>query len=280
MRHSLTLLVCLACLQALPSLAQIYRWTDENGQVHFTDNPSAIPANRLDTSRERSSRSSRPPGSTAGTTRPPAAAQSSTPKSRSQAALNEESDRLRQREQALEQQIATLRQEQQRYLEQIAAVRGVRTNPAFGRQRRRVGELGQALGAVERQLDTLREARQQVRTQRQALERGPSPASSGPPASPAAVFDHLGRTRAYWQRRAKAARTRLQNARAQRQTILAQLAPTSDEEKRTFGRRGRQVLQLTQALEGAEQERRDAETALEALRREATQAGAPAKWIQ
>ncbi|MGQ4808662.1 hypothetical protein NKDENANG_02050 [Candidatus Entotheonellaceae bacterium PAL068K] len=280
MRQSLTILVCLVCLQALPSLAQIYRWTDEKGKVHFTDNLGTIPVNHLETSRELSSGSSRPPNFTSGARRPPSAVGSSSPGSRLQAAADGGLDRLHQREQTLEQRIATAHQERQQYLERLSAVRSVRMNPAFGRRRRRVNQWGQALAAVEQQLDTLLTALQQVRTQMQAMEVEQTPAPAGPPASQIGGFDKQGHDRAYWQRRVKVVRARLQEARAQRQTILAQLAPTSEKKRRAFGRRGQQVLQLTQALERVEQDRRDAETTLQRLRQKAVQAGAPAEWLQ
>jgi hypothetical protein len=36
----------------VPSLADIYRWEDETGVIHFTDDPSSIPANYRGKSRE------------------------------------------------------------------------------------------------------------------------------------------------------------------------------------------------------------------------------------
>ena len=82
------------------------------------------------------------------------------------------------------------------------------------------------------------------------------------------------------QRRLEALRTHLHQAHDQRQHILEQLAPDNQAEKHVFGRRGQEVLRLTHMLEQVEQEIDAAGAALQALRQEATQAGAPAAWVQ
>jgi hypothetical protein len=45
-------MLALSPLLAPPASADIYRWEDESGVVHFTDDPSSIPANYRGTSRE------------------------------------------------------------------------------------------------------------------------------------------------------------------------------------------------------------------------------------
>ena len=45
-------ILALSTLLAPPASADIYRWEDESGVVHFTDDPSAIPAKYRKTSRE------------------------------------------------------------------------------------------------------------------------------------------------------------------------------------------------------------------------------------
>jgi septation ring formation regulator EzrA len=179
----------------------------------------------------------------------------------------------------LEQQIDQARQKRQHYLEQLKATRPVRTNPAFGRKRRRVDDVGRSLAEVERQLDTLQAELQQVQTKLRQVEQ-PQPSASSASARPpsrAVTFDLQGHNRAYWQRRLGAVHTRLRQAQEQRQTVLERLA---SEHQGSYGRRGKEVLRLTQTLEQLEQDMRNAEAALQALRQEATRAGAPAEWLQ
>ena len=40
------MLLALLWGSVVPGLAQIYRWTDDTGRIHFTDNPSTIPPER------------------------------------------------------------------------------------------------------------------------------------------------------------------------------------------------------------------------------------------
>jgi septal ring factor EnvC (AmiA/AmiB activator) len=72
----------------------------------------------------------------------------------------------------------------------------------------------------------------------------------------------------------------LRLAREQRQALLGQLTGELAEEDRTFGRRGREVLELANTLEQLNQDIHTTETALQALRREATNAGAPPQWLE
>jgi hypothetical protein len=185
---------------------------------------------------------------------------------------------LQQRAQALEQQIAELLQERQALLEELKAVRPIKTNPAFGQKRRQVETTGQALAAIEQQLDALYAELQQVQTTLQEREQGQRPAETERPR--AAGVDRQGHDQAYWQQRLEPLRTRLQQARKQRQAILEQLAPDTEEARRSFGRRGREVLELVQRLEQTDQEIRQTEAAMQAVRQEAAHAGAPAVWLQ
>jgi hypothetical protein len=187
---------------------------------------------------------------------------------------------LQQRAHGLEQQIAAALQERQELLDQLKAVRPIRTNPAFGQQRRRVDDAGRALATLEKQLDALYAELQPLQARLQ--EHDPTQPSGGEsPRAPEEVgFDTQGHDQVYWQQRVALLQARVQNAREQRQAILAQLAPDTPEERSAFGRRGREVLQLVEALERTTQDIRAAEAALQALRQEAYHAGAPAAWLQ
>src|SRR5262245_65737824 len=52
MRKFCLLLLCVISLPVMVSVAQIYRWTDETGRVHFTNNPDTIPPDRRPDSRQ------------------------------------------------------------------------------------------------------------------------------------------------------------------------------------------------------------------------------------
>ncbi|MGK0178731.1 MAG: hypothetical protein ACI8PD_000519, partial [Nitrospinales bacterium] len=39
----ITIIICVFLLGSLPAYAKIYKWIDENGKVHFTNDPSLIP---------------------------------------------------------------------------------------------------------------------------------------------------------------------------------------------------------------------------------------------
>jgi hypothetical protein len=150
-------------------------------------------------------------------------------------------------------------------------------NPAFGRERRRVDEMGRALATIETQLDTLYAELQDVLQQQSAEEeslRAPTP-------SPAreVILDNQGHDQTYWQQRLGTLRERLQHAQQQRQVILEQLSSEPSEEG-SFGRRGREILQWVQTLEQLDQDIHTAETEIQVLRRQAASAGAPATWLQ
>jgi hypothetical protein len=185
---------------------------------------------------------------------------------------------LQQKAQALEQQIAAAQQERQDILDELKEVRPVRMNPAFGRERRRVDDMGRALATVEQQLDALYAELQDIVLQQSAA--APGAAATTPAPSREVFLDNQGHDRTYWQRRVVALRERLQHARQQRQSVLQQLTPELSEERSAFGRRGREVLQLVTTLEQLNQDIHQDEIALQTLRREATNAGAPVSWLQ
>jgi hypothetical protein len=185
---------------------------------------------------------------------------------------------LQQKAQAVEQQIAAAQQERQQLFDELRDVRPVRMNPAFGgRQRRRVDEMGRALAALEMQLDTLYAEAQNILQQQIAEEESVRSLTSSPPRE--VIQDNQGRGQGYWQQRLGTLRERLQQARQQRQIILEQLGAELPED-RSFGRRGQEVLQLVQALDQLDQEIHTAETDVQALRRQAAHAGAPAAWLR
>jgi len=254
---------------ASPALAEVYRWTDDAGKIHLTDNPDTIPpAYRA---RARASGS----GTLAADETPSVDAPPSPPQplpvERTPAAQAPEPSDAPSAPQIaeLEQQIAMARQERQTYLDQLSGVRDVQATPLFVRQRRQIGELGYALLTVEQQLDTLEQALQQL----QARHTPPLEASD-------VVLDNAGNDANYWQRRVTAARERLQQAQMQRRDFLSQLTAAAGAEQGIMGRQGYEMLQQAQALQQAEQEIDAAEAALQAMQQEAQQAGAPLAWLQ
>ena len=52
LRSAAALLVASAALAAPPAQAQVYRWTDAQGTVHYTDDPDTIPASKRAHARE------------------------------------------------------------------------------------------------------------------------------------------------------------------------------------------------------------------------------------
>ena len=274
------MLLALLWGSVVPGLAQIYRWTDDTGRIHFTDNPSTIPPERREHSQPLSPATTGSEGATEAQTEPPVPPASTTTTDSPPSAVPESASLLQEQARTLDEQIAAALQERQTYLDQLNAIREVRANPAFGRQRRQIDELGRSLAAVERRLDTLYAAQQQVQAKLQESEPGtarPAPTGQGPPGT--VVRDNRGHNRAYWRRRFEPLQARLRQAQKQRQAVLAQLeAPL--EKRSSFGRRGVEVLRYTQALERAAQDIRTTETALQALRQDATRAGAPAEWLQ
>lgn len=257
------------------SYAQVYRWVDKDGQVHFTDNPSQIPADRLNRSQEWPPAASQGKFSHSETTAPPASATSKA----SPTGASADRLALQQQETAIKARIAAAQKERQHYLEQIDAMRPAQMNPAIGGQKRRyVVEWGRSLAEVERQLDASREELQQVQSKLQALEQTPPPGAAAASQAQDVLFDKQGHTRAYWQRRSAPLHNRIQRARAQRQGILAQLSADS---QTAVGRgRGTEVLQLTHELQQVNQELDSATTTLQNLEQEAARAGAPAAWLQ
>jgi hypothetical protein len=262
-------LVWLIWVSVSPALAEVYRWTDNAGKIHLTDNPDTIPpAYRA---RARASGSDTPaadetPSVDAPPSPPPPLPVDRTPASQAPAPSAESTA---QQIAELEQQIAAARQERQTYLEQLSGVPEVRATPEFVRQRRQLAELRQALLTVEQQLDTLEQARQQLQA-RDAL----------PPEQSQVVLDKAGNDATYWQRRMAVARDRVQQAQTQRRDLLTQLAAVAGAEQRPMGRQGHDMLQQTQALQQVEQEVAAAEAALQAVQQEALQAGAPRAWLQ
>jgi hypothetical protein len=274
------MLLCLVWGSVAPGLAQIYRWTDDAGRVHFTDNPGTIPPERRAHSRQlapdttRSGDAADVPAQSLAPGVPPATTNSPQPAASERALL------LQKQAQTLEDQIAAALQERQQLFEQINATRSIRLNPFSGAlERRQIDEQGRALAAVEKRLDDLNAELQQVQAKLQELEQGTGsvPLERGPQQEP--MLDNQGHDRTYWQQQLDALRTQLQQAQEKRRALLENLGADS-RERRGFGRRGYEVLQQTRMLEQTEQEIRGTEAALEALRQDATRAGAPAEWLQ
>ena len=266
-------LVWLIWVSVSPALAEVYRWTDEAGKVHLTDNPDTIPPAYRARARASGSGTSATDATPSVNVRPsppqplPAdrtpAAQAPAPSATPTTAEITE----------LERRIAALRQERQIYLEQLSSEREVHANPLFVRQRRQIAELGYALVTVEQQLDTLQTALEQAQQQLQALH-------APPPEQSDVVLDNAGNDATYWQQRVTAARERLQQAQMQRRDLLTQLASVADGDERIMGRQGHSLLRQAQALQQVEQEIDAAEAALQAVQQEALQVGAPRAWLQ
>lgn len=272
------ILLCLLWVSVIPGLAEVYRWTDEAGRVHFTDNPDTIPPERRGHSRQLSPPTTTPEGTTDVPAGPRVPTTPTVTTGSPQPAAPEDVSLLQRQARALEEQIAAALQARQKYLDQLKAVREVRASPDFGRQRRQIDELGRSLAAVERQLDTLYAELRQVQAKLQETGQATQPPPTGKRPPGEAVLDNQGHDRTYWRQRLEALQTRLRQAQEQRQATLAQLG--SEEERRAFGRRGVEVLRNTRTLEQLNQEIRDTEAALEALRQDATRASAPVEWLQ
>jgi hypothetical protein len=283
-RWYLVTLLCLVWIAALglnvrPGRAEVYSWRDEKGQLHFTDNPANIPPHLRPESRELQF-TPQPGGSTETqqAEEPSSPDSGAAPTSKPVAAPSPgQIASLERRASDLKKQIKAAEQERQQYLHKITSFPEVRTNPAFGQQRRRVDEWGRALAAVERRLDTLRQELENVQATLQQPEQARQPALRPPPPSEDVFFDAEGHTRDYWQQRARPLRTQLQQAHELRQQILARL---TDRPSGTFGRRGEEVIQMTHTLEKTEATIHQTEAALQQLRQEAKAAGAPLEWLQ
>lgn len=253
-----------------PALAQLYRWTDDTGKTHITDNPATIPPAYLD--RARPSPSAAPTSDTnvappSGASSPPQRAPAPT-----QLLPQDASPSVGSQIQDLQQQIATARRERQTYIEQLRDARPIHATPEFVRQRRHIAAAGHALLLVEQKLDTLSAALQQAQKQLQAQQTPPVQSPTG--------IDKQGRDATYWQQHLRAMHDRMSQAQAQRRDLLSQLAAAAGENPRAGVRQGRTILQLVQALQQAEQDIDATETALQAARQEALRAGAPAAWLQ
>jgi hypothetical protein len=174
----------------------------------------------------------------------------------------------------LQEQIRTARQERQTYFDRLRSERVVHTTPEFVRQRRQIADMSRALFTVEQRLDTLQTALAEAQRQQREAQIPPiQPSDTG--------FDQQGHDAAYWQRLIAAPRDRLQQAQAQRRTLLMQLtvAATNDE-SRNMERHGRDILQQAHTLEQLASEIDTAEAALENLRQAARQAGASDSWLE
>ena len=262
-------LVWLIWVSVSPALAEVYRWTDEAGKIHLTDNLDTIPpAYRA---RARASGADTPAADETPSVDAPPSPPQPPPVERPPASqTSEPSDAPSAQHIAeLEQQIAMARQERQTYLEQLSSIRDVQATPQFVRQRRQIAALGQALMMVEQQLDTLEQALQQLQARH-----------TPPPEASDMVLDTAGNDATYWQRRVTTARERLQQAQMQRRDLLTQFAAVDGGEERVMGRQGHEVLQQAQALKQVEQEIDAAKAVLQAVQQEALQAGAPQAWLQ
>src|SRR5262249_54277576 len=118
-------LVWLIWVSLSPALAEVYRWTDDAGKTHLTDNPDTIPpAYRA---RARASGSGTP-----ATTETPAVEETPAPPQRlppvSQVPAPATAPSAQQIAE-LEQQIALARQERQTYLEQLSSIPDVQATP-------------------------------------------------------------------------------------------------------------------------------------------------------
>jgi seryl-tRNA synthetase len=269
------IILSILCFSITQSDAQIYRWVDKDGGVHYTDNQSLIPADRLEQSYKLSpdampdnfSQSETPTPSTSTTTAAPSPTASA------------KRLQLQQKEKELKARIAAAQKERQRYFEQINAMRPVQmTAETGGGKRRRVVAWGRSLAASERRLDTLHEELQQVQSKLQALEQTPPPSTAVDSQTQNMLFDKQNHTRAYWQRRSTPLHNRIQQMNVRRQAILEQLS--SDSQVPIGAERGKEVLRLTRELQQVNQDLNRATTDLQNLQQEAARAGAPDDWLQ
>ena len=262
-------LVWLTWVSVSPALAEIYRWTDDAGNIYFTNDPGTIPpAYRA---RARAFESGAPDADETPTVDAPPSAPQPPPAERTPAAQAPASSVSPTAPQIadLEQQIAEARQERQTYFEQLGDIRDVQATPPFVRQRRQIGELGYALLRVEQQIDTLEQDMQQLQAR-----------STLPPEPSTVAFDRVGNSAMYWQERMAVARERVQQAQTERRDFLSQLGAIANAEQRVMGRQGHEILQLAQSLQEVEQVIDASEAALQAVQQEALQAGAPRAWLQ
>src|SRR5574341_912367 len=115
-----------------PALAQLYRWTDDAGKVHITDNPVTIPPAYRD--RARSSTSEAPAADTNANIPPVAPSPPPHAPAPSPPLPQDAISALVSQIQELQEQISTARQERQTHLEQLRDERPVHAMPEFVRQ--------------------------------------------------------------------------------------------------------------------------------------------------
>ena len=274
-------ILCLGILWGTVVLgwAEIYRWKDATGQIHFTDNPEAIPeAYRGQVQAPLPESDSDDPGPALGP--PPIPPRSSPPPASEETRLRPgaaDSGPVKQKIRILEQQLAAAHQQRQAYIDQINAKRPIRMNPAFGSKRRQVADLGQELAAVERQIDSLQAALQQAQAAAAPASQNPATGASRPDGE---RQNPTLETASVWQQRFQTARERVRQAQEQRQDVLTRLSGDDQGPREAFGRRGREVIQQTQELQRLEQEIGTAEAALQSLEAAAERAGVPPGWRQ
>lgn len=264
-------LVWLIGVHVSPALAQLYRWTDDTGKVHITDNPETIPPAYRDRAQPSSSDAPASGTKAGAPSRPPSAP--SRPPARAPAASQGTAVSTTQQIQALQGKIAAARRERQTSLEQLRSQRTIHTTPEFVRQRRQIATMMRALVTVEQQLDALQTQLEEAQKQLQAQQ---TPSI----AQPDTEFDNAGHDAAYWRRRVMEIRDRLRLAHAQRRDALTQLAAAVHAGQGTTERQGRTLLQQVEVLAQADQAIDEAEAALQALQQEARRAGAPLQWLQ
>ena len=298
MRRFLPAMIMLITLGLAPASAELYRWTDKAGKTHVTDNPDNIPPayrSRVTVSEppalpappalevpqasplqpEQESQTEPPSLPQVPPQDPPQVPPQDPPQVPPKPAVAPRNGSVLESTLAgLEEQMRAARQERQTYFERLRAERGVHTTPEFVRQRRQITELRRGLFAVERQIDTLQAAVVEAQRQRQTTP------DSAALQSASVVIDHNGHDEAYWQRRVAGARERLQQAQAQRRTLLDQRAPQTDGETRDAERLGREFLQQVATLEQLASTIEAAEGELRGLHNAARDAGAPAAWLE
>lgn len=263
---------CCLVLSCAAAHAELYRWTDDAGKTHITDNPATIPpayrhrVRAPDTAPVASPEAPPRPGAPSEpVTAPQRVPQPTTPESSasgtSDASIAE-----------LEQQLQVAQQERQAALERLRGERAVHVTPEFIRQRRTIADTGRSLAALEQRITELSTAL--------AAKRRQAAPPTTPTASQTVIVDRDGHDATYWRRVVGTARERLQQAHTQRQTLLERLGTATESEGRAAQRRGREVLQHARTLEQLTTEINAAQAALDLLYEEARQAGAPAAWLE
>jgi len=135
-------LIWLIWVSISPALAEIYRWTDDAGIIHFTNDPGTIPpAYRA---RAHASESDTPADDETSTVDAQPSPPQPPPAERTPVTQAPASSVAPTAPQIvdLEQQIAAASQERQTYFEQLGDIRNVQATPPFVRQRRQIGDGG------------------------------------------------------------------------------------------------------------------------------------------